>query len=375
MIVFISSVRRGLEEERDYLPGLLTASGHEPRRFEDFSALPVPSRDACLAGVEAADVYLLLLGPHYGNPLPDTGQAPTEEEFTVAKRLGMPILAFRKSGANMDARQQDFISRVGDYQQGRFWKEFSDNGELAVAVLGALREVAATGSPLRWEPLEAEPAVRWRADRPALADSVAAYIPVLEIHLATVTGYAVLPVNALEPLADGLVRAGRDAGLFSESASVARGSNTDTAWARNSGDPVRRGWNQIKRDGPTGLAVDRDGSVLAFKPLVRDDLGSLVNQQYLATELKSLLRLAHEMLPADISEVAPVAGLGPITQVMEGDPRDVGHRVGGGMRMSTSGPVRTQADAKVVTAAMPAAIPEIAQEVAARILAELRTRR
>jgi len=86
VIVFISSVRHGLEEEHDYLPGLLIASGHEPRRFEDFSALPVPSRNACLAGVEAADVYLLLLGPHYGDPLPDTGQAPAEEEFTVAKR-------------------------------------------------------------------------------------------------------------------------------------------------------------------------------------------------------------------------------------------------------------------------------------------------
>jgi hypothetical protein len=38
VIVFISSVRRGLEDERDYLPALLKASGHQPRRFEDFSA-------------------------------------------------------------------------------------------------------------------------------------------------------------------------------------------------------------------------------------------------------------------------------------------------------------------------------------------------
>src|SRR5689334_19624050 len=98
MSVFLSSVRRGLEDERDYLPGLLRAAGHEPSRFEDFTAQPVPSRDACLAGVEQADVYVLLLGEQYGQPMADTGTAPTEEELTVAKRRGIPILVFRKKG-------------------------------------------------------------------------------------------------------------------------------------------------------------------------------------------------------------------------------------------------------------------------------------
>jgi hypothetical protein len=98
MLVFISSVRRGLEAERDYLPALLRAGGHRPLSFEDFTAQPVSSRDACLAGVEQAEVYLLLLGQHYGEPMVDSGTAPTEEEFTVAKRRGIPILVFRKNG-------------------------------------------------------------------------------------------------------------------------------------------------------------------------------------------------------------------------------------------------------------------------------------
>src|SRR5688572_23183686 len=76
MRVFISSVRRGLESERDALPGLLIATGFEPARFEDFGALPTPSREACVRGVQASDVYLLLLGPAYGDPLPETGQSP-----------------------------------------------------------------------------------------------------------------------------------------------------------------------------------------------------------------------------------------------------------------------------------------------------------
>lgn len=376
VIVFISSVRRGLEDERDYLPGLLKAAGHEPRRFEDFSAQPVPSRDACLAGVEAAEVYLLLLGQHYGEPLPDTGKAPTEEEFTVAKRHGIPILVFRKVGDAVDDRQRDFIARVGGYQRGRFWKEFRDNGELAVAILDALREVAGQGAPLHWEPAGTVPAVRWRSDRPALAaNRTPGYIPVLEVHLAPAIVRPVLPVSALEPLASHLGRAGRDAGLFPEDASVNLGSDANSAWATNSGETARRGWNQVNRDGPTGVVVDRDGSVIVFKPLARDALGALVNQPSLAAHLESMLRLGHEVLPADVSEFAPAAGLGPITQVIEGDPADVGRRSSSGMRMSTETPVRTTADTKVAAAALPAAIPEIARELAARILAELRTRR
>jgi hypothetical protein len=376
VIIFISSVRRGLEDERDYLPGLLKASGHQSRRFEDFSAQPVPSRAACLAGVEAAEVYLLLLGPHYGDPLPDTGQAPTEEEFTVAKNRGLPILVFRKVGDTTDDRQQDFIKRVGDYQQGRFWKEFRDNGDLAIAVLDSLREVAQRETPLRWEPVDTMPAVRWRSDRPALAGSAIGDVPVLEGYVASVAAGPVLTVSALEPLTSQLVRAGRGVGLFPESASVTLGSDVNSAWAVNPGEMPHGGWNQVHRAGPAGVAVDRDGSVLVFRPLVRDTLGSLVDQVSLTRELELMLRLGYEVLPAGVSEFAPAAGLGPITGVTEGNPAEIGHRHGGsGLRMSTDVPVRTTADVKVAATALPAGIPEIARELAARILADLRTRR
>ncbi len=38
------------------MPGLIQALGHEPRRFEDFTAQSAPSRQACLDGIEAADI-------------------------------------------------------------------------------------------------------------------------------------------------------------------------------------------------------------------------------------------------------------------------------------------------------------------------------
>jgi hypothetical protein len=69
MRVFVSSVRKGLEEERDALPGLITAVGHTAVRFEDFSAQNEPSREACLKGVAESDIYILILGPRYGGLL------------------------------------------------------------------------------------------------------------------------------------------------------------------------------------------------------------------------------------------------------------------------------------------------------------------
>ncbi len=93
--IFISSVTYALPAERDGLATLLkVVPPYEPRRFENFTAQDRSSREACLAGVEDCDVYVLLLGPRYGEPLPDSGMAPTEEEFEHARRMDKPILAF-----------------------------------------------------------------------------------------------------------------------------------------------------------------------------------------------------------------------------------------------------------------------------------------
>ncbi len=83
--VFISSGRYLLRDERDNLPPFLRVLDHEPLRFEGFTSQDASSRAACLAGVNAADVYVLLLGPKYGDPFADTGLSPTAEGFAVAR--------------------------------------------------------------------------------------------------------------------------------------------------------------------------------------------------------------------------------------------------------------------------------------------------
>lgn len=128
MKVFISSVTHLLKEERKALPPFLRLFDHEPLRFEDFEAQDRSSREACLAGVEAADVYILLLGPRYGTPFfPDTGLSPTAEEFRRARQRGIRILVFNKHVDEEDEPAQgDFKSEVGHYVNGRLWRSFTD---------------------------------------------------------------------------------------------------------------------------------------------------------------------------------------------------------------------------------------------------------
>jgi hypothetical protein len=160
--VFISSVRRGLEAERDALTGLIAALGHEPKRFEDYTAQGVPSRQACLDGVRDADVYVLVLGDIYGDPLPDTGLAPTEEEFVAARSRGIPILVFVKRGGSPDDKQQAFIAKVSGYVDGRFRKGFANVGELLAAVAGSIRDLETRPATLTWTALTANVDVPWR---------------------------------------------------------------------------------------------------------------------------------------------------------------------------------------------------------------------
>ena len=141
MKIFISSVRNGLETERDALPGLIKALGHDPVRFEDFSAQQVPSREACIKAVESSDAYLLLLGPNYGAVFPETGQSATEDEWVTAQRLGKPRFVLRKIGVDFDAQQQVFETTLGDYGSGRFYKSFATVSEVLQAAAGAIREL------------------------------------------------------------------------------------------------------------------------------------------------------------------------------------------------------------------------------------------
>ena len=342
--------------------------------FEEFTAQVVPSRDAVVAAAESADVVILLLGEYYGEPLADSGVATTEEEFLVAKRRGVPILVFRKTQIDPEERQRDFINRVGDYIQGRFWKEFRDASDLGVAVLDALCTVAKADAPLRWAPIGAI-AVRWRSESPRFVDRINTHTPVLELHLVAVTDNKVLSVAELESLQNRIVRTARDAGLFTQSTGVEVDSDPHSAWATSTTEDGRQAYatSRVWRGGLSGVAVDRTGSVLIFKPLPRDSMGGLVDRASLTADLAFLLRLAAELVPPAIEQVVPAAAVEPFSNVMEGDPKTLG-RSSAGIRTRGTEPLRTEPEDAVPTKAFPAAAPEVAAELAARLMAEVRMR-
>lgn len=101
----MSSVRRGVEEERDALRGMIMAIGHTPLAFEDFTSRSESSRQACMEGVAAGPLraaHRALLRP----PLQGHWQSPTHDERVAAKQAGIPRLVFLKEGVTLDERRE-----------------------------------------------------------------------------------------------------------------------------------------------------------------------------------------------------------------------------------------------------------------------------
>lgn len=180
--VFISSVRGGLEAERDALPGLVKAIGHEPVRFEDFTAQPDPSRQACMDGVDSSDAYLLLLGPRYGHTFPDTGQSPTHDEYMRARARGIPKLVFLKEGPTPEPEQAKLIEQIRDYASGSFYDTFSGVADLLEKAAQAIRGLESGPSALTWEPLPDPPDFSWRSDWADPRQGQSRDDPIVELH-------------------------------------------------------------------------------------------------------------------------------------------------------------------------------------------------
>src|ERR1700732_1651947 len=230
MVVFVSSVRLGLEAERDALPGLISALGYEPKRFEDFAALPVPPRQACMEGVAAADIYLLLLGERYGDRMPDTGIAPTEEEFNAAVRKGIPVIVMLKAGVTMEPDQAAFARRVGNYQSGRFRDSFTSPTDLLTKVAGALRGLGQSPSHVNIEQLDQPLAVPWLAETGRALPGRGTYSTTLEVHLIPI-GASRLPAARLEEGRSQLISVGRKTSLFGGESAVSTRADIENVWA------------------------------------------------------------------------------------------------------------------------------------------------
>lgn len=105
MKVFISSVIRGLETERDAVQRAAQALDHTVIRSKDFGAIASSAQKACRAAVRDADLVILVLGAAYGTKDPRTGKSPTHEEFEEAQQTGRDVLVFLQDGVQRPTKR------------------------------------------------------------------------------------------------------------------------------------------------------------------------------------------------------------------------------------------------------------------------------
>lgn len=77
--VFISSIQRDFGDVREAARKAVESLGMHALMTETVGASAESPRRALLEQVRDADIFLLLLGPRYGEP-GETGRSPTEDE-------------------------------------------------------------------------------------------------------------------------------------------------------------------------------------------------------------------------------------------------------------------------------------------------------
>lgn len=368
MKVFISSVRRGLESERDALPGLLRAVGHEPLRFEDFTAQAVPSREACLSGVAAADVYVLLLGQHYGTTFPDTGRSATHEEYIAAQARGIPRLVFRKSGVDFEPDQQTFAAEVESFATGLFRDSFVDAVDLQAKVVSALRELPV--GALEWKGLDEPVAVRWNATQSPRYMSPRAE---LYTHAMPIGGSA-LSKRRIAELPDHLAQRLRSLGTVSASAPIDTGVDDHGAYALVT-EPDRRGWREADAGGLSGCRIHTNGQRTAIERLPTDSMGTILDREDLVERVARSLRLLGALAPAEAGEHAIALEMVATSMAIIGSIGQLGNRNSASGLSTSDQPIRVEPDESVTIAAFDRGAYEVARPLVHQLLEAFSRRR
>lgn len=365
MRVFISSVRRGLEEERDALPGLITAIGHTPVRFEDFTAQTVPSREACLAGVQSSDVYVLLVGPHYGHVFEDTGQSATHDEWMAATAAGMPRVVYRKADVELDADQAAFVAEIEDYGAGVFRDTFCSTAELQTKVAGKIRELAETSGPLSFTPMTEAPVIQWRNQFALGGQGQQFSRTTLEVHVLP-SPAAPLSARALAEVGDALAGRMRRSGLVDERAGL------DTRTAQDAiylvlGDDAPAGWNSAAEARTLGLRISNSGQVSAWASLPRDGLGAILDPAQLPLQIAGMLRLISHTQAISSPQVAIAVGVAPVSTLSIGNVSDMPRSSAQLLKLSDL-PLQAEPDELVTVTALDVGAPEVGEILSRRLI-------
>jgi hypothetical protein len=355
--VMVSSVRRGLADARDAVRPMITVLGFTPVRFEDLTAQTVPPRAVCVDAVTGSDIYLLLLGQHHGERTPDTGLAPTAEEWAVARQLGKPMVVFRQTGVEPEPEQREFIAEVESYTTGVFRDSFASTAELLEKLPEALRAAAASLQPLRPRQLERSITVAWREDDRGWMGGGGT---VLETHLVPVGSSDRIRTGNLQELSRRVARVARDAGLFEEREPL------DVA-VMEAQIEVRLDRRSSHED--RGVRVRADRSVMVWHTLHSEMGGTIYDEAEIASLVADDIRTAAHLSVVTGEEVVIGIGLSRIDMLARRTgPNSWEHPFFG----RGDGAVRIEPNEAIPVAALARSAPEIARELVTRLSLRLR---
>jgi hypothetical protein len=373
MRVFISSVRSGLEAERDALPGLVKAIGFDPVRFEDFTAQGIPSRQACLDGVDSSDVYLLILGPKYGTVFPETGQSATHDEFVRAQARGLHRLAFVKAGVEMEPEQAAFVKDVEDYGSGLFREAFTDVTDLQTKVAAALRSVASQPRNLTFEPLAQPPAVTWKEDWEGRMYGRRDLGSTVEVHIVPVEP-APIPSRVLRTSPDHLAAVLRNSGVVPIQVGLVPRQDEEAALVEVP-DNRRREMDAVASRAIRGLRIAKNGQISVWWELPSDSI-AILQEADLTEAVAQALHLAGAVGIAHQGRYAVAAGIsGRMVSVVDGPMPTTSRRQ---VSMPLSGaddPTRVLPHESVSATAFGTGATEYARIVATALIGEFQRRR
>lgn len=217
--VFISSIQAGFEDVRSAARSGVESFGNRAVMAETYGAAPASPQRALLERVAAADVFLLLVGPRYGDPR-SSGLSATEEEFDEARRRGMPILILVQD-VEREPEQELFLARASGGWEGGFLRgKLSGSSDVGLEVVRALRNLSELGARAALEP-----AAVARAHELAAANPIAGVDPrgsMARVVLVPLRSDRLLDARALEDsgLPDALAAAARAALLVPQSQGI-----------------------------------------------------------------------------------------------------------------------------------------------------------
>lgn len=355
--VMLSSVRVGLADVRDSVAPVITILKYSVIRFESATKTPVPPRATCVEMVEQSDIYLLLLGEEYGEPMPGTGLAPTEEEWTVARSLGKPVVVFKKAGISPGPEQAAFIRKVESYETGVWRHTFNDTADLLSQLEGALATASEVLQPAASTALTSSIDVPWLESRPGIYTGAGT---VLETHVLAVGGTAPLPAASFGDLKVTIATAAQTQGVFELGQAIDFSTSESAVVARSKSDG---------RSPEAGVRVRRDRHVSVWESLPTAALlGAVLDEPQFVRRVARDLRLASALGVLNTEWVAIAVGFDDVSMLGIPSPHggmSLPFAIGGNKQVhlepSDAWPLR----------ALNVGADDIAREVVARLLLRL----